>query len=413
MWCSAFKHRDLKLENILVQTLDSGGDIKLCDFGASTLYKNGASMRKVLGSVVYMAPEVLEGNYKESCDLWSLGVIMYMLLTNKAPFYGETEDELVESIFAADVKYKGPEWDAVSPEAKALLKKLLNVNAAARFTAAEMLVHPWIKSIETPIPPEVYDEFVPRIKAFCGYSPLRRASLVALAFCMSSSQVTLHSSVYNELNVAHNGELTLQELEMAPSLMRFQLDMDKIMRALDQQHENGINLLEFVAATLSPEDAADEELLHSAFHILDRSHRGALSTEDLKSLLGRHFDTIACQEMIKRYDIDKDGKIGFTDFVKMMKVNISCFRTVHTIASRLTLFLPKLPNKLSGCESPVPVQRRSLSTVGSADAEPESKEEAMKTIEALRCDVASTTVSPEKVDIQVAAVEALPPEATA
>ncbi|KAF4324407.1 hypothetical protein G195_002220 [Phytophthora kernoviae 00238/432] len=244
-------HRDLKLENILVQTLDSGGDIKLCDFGASTLYKNGASMRKVLGSVVYMAPEVLEGNYKESCDLWSLGVIMYMLLTNKAPFYGDTEDALVESIFAADVKYRGPEWDAVSSEAKALLKKLLNVNAAARFTAAEMLVHPWIKSIETPIPPEV----------------------------------------------------------------------------LDQQHENGINLLEFVAATLSPEDAANEELLHSAFHILDRSHRGALSTEDLK---WRHFDTIACQEMIKRYDIDKDGKIGFNDFVKMMKVSILCASGQHT-----------------------------------------------------------------------------------
>ncbi|RLN55083.1 hypothetical protein BBJ29_003211 [Phytophthora kernoviae] len=398
-------------------------------------------MRTLASVVQYLhsrtiCPEVLEGNYKESCDLWSLGVIMYMLLTNKAPFYGDTEDDLVESIFVADVKYKGPEWDAVSSEAKALLKKLLNVNAAARFTAAEMLVHPWIKSIETPIPPEVYDEFVPRVKAFCEYSPLRRTSLVALAFCMSSSQVELHSAVYNELNIAHNGELTLQELELAPSLMSFQLNMDKIMKALDQQHENGINLLEFVAATLSPEDAANEELLHSAFHILDRSHRGALSTEDLK---WRHFDTIACQEMIKRYDIDKDGKIGFNDFVKMMKVSILCASGQHIFTSRLILFLLKLPSKLSGkisktntsivnrrssdigarrlsasgSESPAPTQRRSVSNVGSGDGEPVSKEEALKTIEALRNDVAIATIGPEKVDIHVTAVKALPPQATA
>ncbi|KAG2531887.1 hypothetical protein BBO99_00001635 [Phytophthora kernoviae] len=407
-------HRDLKLENILVQTLDSGGDIKLCDFGASTLYKNGASMRKVLGSVVYMAPEVLEGNYKESCDLWSLGVIMYMLLTNKAPFYGDTEDALVESIFAADVKYRGPEWDAVSSEAKALLKKLLNVNAAARFTAAEMLVHPWIKSIETPIPPEVYDEFVPRVKAFCEYSPLRRTSLVALAFCMSSSQVELHSAVYNELNIAHNGELTLQELELAPSLISFQLNMDKIMRALDQQHENGINLLEFVAATLSPEDAANEELLHSAFHILDRSHRGALSTEDLK---WRHFDTIACQEMIKRYDIDKDGKIGFNDFVKMMKLpsklSGKISKTNTSIVNRRSSDIGARRLSASGNESPAPTQRRSVSNVGSGDGEPVSKEEALKTIEALRNDVAIATIGPEKIDIHVTAVKALPHQATA
>ncbi|KUF81338.1 Calcium-dependent protein kinase 34 [Phytophthora nicotianae] len=266
-------HRDLKLENILVETLDNGGHIKLCDFGASTLFKSGASMRKVLGSVVYMAPEVLEGNYKETCDMWSLGVIMYMLLSNKAPFYGHTDDELVESIFAGEVKYNGKVWDTISPEAKALLRKLLH-----------------------------------------------RAALVAMAFCMSSEQVALHAAVYNELNVAHNGQLKLQELYLSPALIPFQLDLEKIFAALDQQHENGINLLEFVAATISPEDAADEELLLSTFYVLDRSHRGAITKDDLKALLGQHFDVSECQEMINKADADKDGQVNYNDFVKMMKL---------------------------------------------------------------------------------------------
>ncbi|KAG6609190.1 CAMK/CDPK protein kinase [Phytophthora cinnamomi] len=192
-------HRDLKLENILIDTLDNGGDIKLCDFGASTLYKMGLVCGRSW-ALSYMAPEVLEGNYKETCDMWSLGVIMYMLLSNKAPFYGDTEDELVESIFAGEVSYAGKEWDAISPEAKALLQRLLHLTYGSFHSG----------------------------RAFCNYTPFQRAALVAVAFCMSSKRVALHAAVYNELNVAHNGELTLQELYMAPALMRFQLDMERL-----------------------------------------------------------------------------------------------------------------------------------------------------------------------------------------
>ncbi|KAG7375995.1 hypothetical protein PHYPSEUDO_014695 [Phytophthora pseudosyringae] len=400
-------HRDLKLENILVETLDEGGHIKLCDFGASTLFKMGASMRKVLGSVVYMAPEVLEGNYKETCDMWSLGVIMYMLLSNKAPFYGDTEDELVESIFAGEVSYAAKEWDAVSPEAKALIKKLLHTTPADRFTAGQVLQHPWIKSTEHAISPQVYDEFVPRVKAFCNYTPLQRAALVAMAFCMSSHQVAVHSAVYNELNVAHNGVLKLQELYLAPALIRFQLDMEKIFSALDQQHENGINLLEFVAATISPEDAADDKLLLSAFHVLDRSHRGAITKEGLKALLGQHFDVAACQEMIKKADADKDGKINFADFVKMMKLPT-------TLSGKASLAQRRSSDvgtrRLSGSSSVEAVAaRRSMSSAG-ASGEFVTKDEALEKIQSLRNELANEPIAgalgPEKVEVQL-------PEATA
>lgn len=314
-------HRDLKLENVLVENIDNCGHIKLCDFGASTMFKSGASMRKILGSVVYMAPEVLEGNYKESCDMWSLGVIMYMLLSNKAPFHGDTEDSLIESIFAGKVSFERKVWETVSPEAKSLLRKLLHTTPECRFTAAQVLQHSWIKSSEQKVVPEVYDIIIPRMKAFCNYSPFQRAALVAMAFCMSSQRIAMHAAVYNELNIAHNGTLKLQELRLTPALTRYQLDLDKIFTTLDQQNENGVNLLEFVAATIGPEDAADEELLRSTFHILDRSHRGAIAKDDLKALLGQHFDVAECREMIRKADADKDGKVNFEDFVKMMRLS--------------------------------------------------------------------------------------------
>jgi Ca2+-binding EF-hand superfamily protein len=116
-----------------------------------------------------------------------------------------------------------------------------------------------------------------------------------------------------------------------------------IVGRLDQQHESGVNLLEFVAATLSPEDASNEVYLRSAFEILDRNDHDGITCDDLKGmffpalalhfrtshskndlvvseLLGSHFDEAACHEMIKRFDVDKDGKVGFEDFTKMMKV---------------------------------------------------------------------------------------------
>lgn len=156
----------------------------------------------------------------------------YMLLSNCTPFHGATEDELIEKIFEAKVVFDNPVWENVSADAKSLIKKLLNVristasivhhhiasrelmrflrvwrslqsDPATRYTATQVLNHPWVKAGYQPVPPEVYDEFVPQVKAFCQYSPLHRAALVAYAFCMPSKHIRKHSDVYNELNVAH------------------------------------------------------------------------------------------------------------------------------------------------------------------------------------------------------------------
>ncbi|DBA00109.1 TPA: hypothetical protein N0F65_000400 [Lagenidium giganteum] len=431
-------HRDLKLENILVESEEMGGGIKLCDFGASTLFRMGVSMRKVLGSVVYMAPEVLEGNYTESCDLWSLGVIMFMLLSNKAPFYGATEDELIEKIFEAKVMFDGEVWDSVSIEAKALIKKLLNPDPASRYTATQVLMHPWIKSQDNAVADDVYDEFVPRLKGFCQYSPFQRAALVAVAFCVPSSKIRRHSEVYNELNVAHNGILTLQELCDAPALKRFNLDHERIYQALDQQHEKGVNLLEFVAATLSFDDVSNDALLRRAFEIFDRHHTGGITHQDLMELLGQHFDVQACQEMVKRTDADRDGKIGFNDFAKMMKTPPRSSRIMSRRPSRSELpsgrasptasdpgasshiRKPRLSLSVHSASShevepkrssSVPKRRSSSPTVQALEAlraevnqddhhEPDSKEESVKRLQSMSAEVSRIT-SLSKIDLHV------------
>ncbi|GMF24137.1 unnamed protein product [Phytophthora fragariaefolia] len=197
---------------------------------------------------------------------------------------------------------------------------------------------------------------------------------------------------------------------MAPALTRFQLDMEKIASSLDQQNENGINLLEFIAATLSPEDAADEDLLLAAFQVLDRSHRGVITKEDLKTLLGQHFDLPACHEMIRKGDADKDGKINFDDFVKMMKLpdSLSGKASKASLAQRRSSDVgSRRTSRATDTEPTVP--RRSVSSTEANIADPGTKEEALQKIKSLRNEMAKKSiadpVAPESVEVQL-------PEAT-
>ncbi|KAM6980637.1 serine/threonine-protein kinase 33, partial [Aplochiton taeniatus] len=146
-------HRDLKLENILVKSYHHGDDkdvisIKVTDFGLS-VKKGGVGSENMLkatcGTPIYMAPEVINAHeYSQQCDVWSIGVIMYMLLCGEPPFISSSEEKLFEMIKKGDLTFTGPVWDSISDAAKKALSCLLKVDPAHRITANELLDHPWI-----------------------------------------------------------------------------------------------------------------------------------------------------------------------------------------------------------------------------------------------------------------------------
>ena len=137
-------HRDIKPENILVQNenkknknyLDEN-HIKLIDFGASNFFKENEILTLKVGSPYYIAPEVLNKSYNEKCDIWSAGVVLYVMLTGNFPFVGKTSQKLFESIKTGKYKNTGKEWEAISPKAKDLIKKMLEINTTKRITARE------------------------------------------------------------------------------------------------------------------------------------------------------------------------------------------------------------------------------------------------------------------------------------
>jgi len=140
-------HRDLKPENLLLENDTEDTNIKVTDFGLSRVYNHDMIMQTACGTPGYVAPEVLEcKGYDKEVDMWSAGVIMYILLCGYPPFYSENEPELFESIMQANYSFHSPYWDHISEEAKDLINHLLVVDPTERLTATEAIHHPWFSS---------------------------------------------------------------------------------------------------------------------------------------------------------------------------------------------------------------------------------------------------------------------------
>jgi calcium-dependent protein kinase len=142
-------HRDLKPENILIESSEEKNKdffhIKVIDFGTCEILKK-SKLTEQIGTSFYIAPEVLKNGYNEKCDLWSCGVILYILLCGSPPFYGKNEKEIFSKILYGNFSFRHKIWNKVSNEAKNLVQKLLEINPQKRLSAKEALNDVWFES---------------------------------------------------------------------------------------------------------------------------------------------------------------------------------------------------------------------------------------------------------------------------
>ncbi|KAJ4713031.1 Protein kinase domain [Melia azedarach] len=141
-------HRDLKPENILLATTSSSSQIKLADFGLATYIKAGQNLHGTVGSPFYVAPEVLAGGYNQAADVWSAGVILYILLSGMPPFWGRTKSKIFDAVRASDLRFPTDPWDHISESARDLIMGMLCIDPSKRLSAAEVLAHSWMEDCE-------------------------------------------------------------------------------------------------------------------------------------------------------------------------------------------------------------------------------------------------------------------------
>lgn len=140
-------HRDLKPENLLVKSIADDTEVKIADFGLSKIIDEQKMMQTACGTPGYVAPEVLNAEgYDKEVDLWSIGVITYILLCGFPPFYAETVPEVFEQILKAEYDYPEEYWGEISAEGKDFINHLLVVDPKDRLTAKQALKHSWLHS---------------------------------------------------------------------------------------------------------------------------------------------------------------------------------------------------------------------------------------------------------------------------
>lgn len=314
-------HRDLKPENFLFETPAEDAELKVIDFGLSRM-DDGLSagvMTTRVGTPYYIAPEVLGRHYDKSCDLWSIGVITYILLCGYPPFYGDTDPEIFASVRAGRYDFDSPEWTHVSAEAKDLISRLLLLDPSKRLTADEALRHPWLSGFAPSTEINLNSNIFSSLKRFTGHNKLKKAALAVIADQMTETEIDELKKQFMAIDSDGNGVITIAELADAlrgMGLGMIEEEVTELLKGIDIDGDGLIDYPEFLAATMKRNLANKEEYLVNAFNYFDTKKQGVITKADLVQFMGSEEQA---QEVIDEVDVNGDGLISFEEFVGMME----------------------------------------------------------------------------------------------
>lgn len=330
-------HRDLKPENFLFLTKDPiiHNTLKVIDLGICALYDppHGSFTTKT-GTPHYVAPEVISNwfHYGPECDLWSCGVIMYVMLSGSLPFRGRDDVDTLQRVKTAILTFKGKKWAEVSTEAKELVGGLLNRVPSKRVTAEEALSNQWVEGVSVhPNAAPLLASHIEALRAYRSENRLKKVALAVIARNCDEDKIEQLRSVFNHLDANGDGCLTTAELRDGLMSSGIFTDGDssptcllEIMQSVDADGSGEIDYTEFLAATLEHQVFVQESVCWAAFRVFDSDDDGKISYEELTSVLQdqhvmRSVGKEQVDELMKEVDLNGDGFIDFQEFMAMMK----------------------------------------------------------------------------------------------
>eukprot|EP00437_Effrenium_voratum_P005556 CAMPEP_0181423470 /NCGR_PEP_ID=MMETSP1110-20121109/14144_1 /TAXON_ID=174948 /ORGANISM="Symbiodinium sp., Strain CCMP421" /LENGTH=501 /DNA_ID=CAMNT_0023546595 /DNA_START=65 /DNA_END=1570 /DNA_ORIENTATION=- len=323
-------HRDLKPENFLFMTKDpiEKNFLKIIDFGLSCKFSPDQALTTKAGTPYYVAPQVLAGKYDQQCDIWSCGVIMYVLLCGYPPFFGDTDADVLAKVRLGNFNFNPADWKNVSDDAKNLIRWMLKMNPRDRYTAEQALNHEWIKN-KAPRAQAVplRSNFVDNLRGFQSQNKLKKAALHIIAGQLNEDQIKSLRDVFTSLDKNGDGLLTHAELKDGlgkSGLKDIPPDLAAILDGVDADGSGVIDYTEFLAATLDRQQYMKEDVCWAAFRVFDRNGDGHISKDELKQVLSNSevedaLGAKAIAELMLEVDSNGDGIIDFEEFMAMMK----------------------------------------------------------------------------------------------
>ncbi|XP_019153611.1 PREDICTED: calcium-dependent protein kinase 24-like [Ipomoea nil] len=316
-------HRDLKPENFLFVDEEEDSPIKTIDFGLSTFFKPGETFNEVVGSPYYVAPEVLQKRYSQKADIWSAGVIVYILLSGVPPFCGESEDEIFDEVLQAKIEFKLDPWPQISDSAKDLVRQMLVRDPRKRLTAHEVLCHPWVQINGVAPDNPLGSTVLTRLTQFSAMNKLKKMALRVIAENIPEEEIGGLKEMFRTIDTNDSGDITFEELKAG--LKRSGADLNEsqiqdLMKSTDVSNSGSIDYVEFVAAMLNSNKIDLEDHLYTAFSYFDKDGSGYITADEIQRACDDFgLQDVHLEEMIREADQNDDGLIDYNEFVAMMR----------------------------------------------------------------------------------------------
>ncbi|KAJ9522840.1 hypothetical protein QJQ45_023626 [Haematococcus lacustris] len=325
-------HRDLKPENILLSDKSPTAAIKVIDFGTSDFCAPGQRLSQKFGTPYYVAPEVLRKDYNTSADIWSAGVIMYILLCGYPPFGGKTDAKILQRVQAGKCvsshtqrqlgvfSFEGREWEVVTEAAKDMISSMLVMDFTQRAQAKQLLTHRWFQVAATAPAAALGAHMVKRLRAFAGMSRMKRLALVVLARTLTDNDVKRLRELFAAMDTNNDGRIDSQDLHNALEKVGAAIaesEMQELFHASDIDGTGQIDYEEFIAAMLdSNRVARRKEAVRKSFEELDKDGDGFITAEDLVKVMPRGSSIELAREMVEEVDRNGDGRVDYNEVRK-------------------------------------------------------------------------------------------------
>ena len=324
-------HRDIKPENIMltkkITKKNKKFEIKLIDFGTAKFFIKGKKETKFIGTSYYIAPDVLKESYDQKCDVWSCGVIMYILLCGYPPFNGNTNTEIYNSIKNNLPYFHGEDWKEITPEAIDLLQNMLNKNPSKRFSAEKCLNHQWFKLLEKKneknFGKKLQMKVINKMNDFVKENRLKQAVLqfISNQFNLKKEEEELQA-LFKEFDLKKTGQIS-KEIFYKKLIELYGENegkeiCDKIFQRLDLDGSGEISYDEFLSAMIDGKKVLTEDRLEKAFKMFDKDGNGLLSIGEIIEVFGG--DASYWKKIIEEVDSNNDGEVDFNEFKIIMGV---------------------------------------------------------------------------------------------
>mmetsp|Transcript_36164 Transcript_36164/g.89103 ORF Transcript_36164/g.89103 Transcript_36164/m.89103 type:complete len:526 (-) Transcript_36164:476-2053(-) len=343
-------HRDLKPENFVLVTKADDAPINAIDFGLSTFFEPDQQFHDIVGSAYYVAPEVLRRQYSHEADIWSAGVILYILLSGVPPFWAQSENGIFEAVLKGKYDLKSDPWDKISEGAKDVIRKMLHPKPKERIKASEVLNHPWVREDGDAGDQKLDNIVLSRMKNFANINKFKKMGLMAIAKTLTAEEIMGLKELFHSFDTDNSGTITIDELKVGLEKKGAKTASDELvhlMKSIDMDGSGELDYEEFVAAMLSMTKLTNEDNIARAFAYFDADGSGYITLSELRAVmkdfqmkggLGGVVTDKDVDEFMKAADKDNDGRIDYDEFLAMMtERDKSSLNTQTKLKKRLSL----------------------------------------------------------------------------